>query len=1167
MQMGLKDSSSITEDHPPADASMDNFSVSDNLVEANHSAHCKGMEDHNFGNEDISEKCTNDPQEFDYQTRNSEHVKPYAECAKVEGWQDFWEKHGQNLVWDRWMQKFPNMYSSRHGGSDNIMSALPTQEFANAEEVLGSCTEDVDVLESDVSSKLASESLESQVESQQFNCTTSKYSSALENENKFSDSSTQSSSIVNNCSSGGCGIDTRIQRSEPSLSAWEDNPKWVEYWQLHYWETYYIEFEAFRRKCMDTVGEKISTGACDNMHEDLAFANTYCELAECDRPIHSCFKSVGEKQSFVQNNQECSYCESSNISNDTFSSKSVRDYDVAHPECSLEKSLNMGSDTYNKESVSRCNVISSLDKDACGCSAEETAKILKLDAVDNAALLLYNDLNEAVSNINKACEKVIYNGVKMITSEKEDSESAEASLDKEEMKSCRLYPSGSNFKEMPLLYQGKRLSKDEEQRTIDGIEQSLLFERSKETAGCKFSAVETDIDRSKTNHHAVSESANDLFKELCGAVGDVDSACERAAIQDLRELASLHKLEERDAERLSRFGGDENGVRNRICWNSSGVLNLVESHALSTFDSTASTFAAQIVDDQLKVRCLANGTNSGYKEESREENHVNASYHNDQGSRQNLAGDHRFIKGADKDDDSDGEGPLQQKVALKGGHELEADGAIFENADETPLMHPDVVGPLCSERLVSNECPVKSIGSVPAHLAMNKKNGSKRSKRRRQWMKKGTGATNSQEQCNDRVMKRGKYNMEDRCGAFKQAYEALGYSSQGLSFLDIEANELDGKRFSGQNDHHLNPNRVHIRFSDSGLEEQDTVAIGERNEDLENNAKFDERNKYALEVDEMVDGSFDPNALLGGNDDSFEAMSASDIQDPHSATGRDLQFNSDGTEISCENSFKKSRPSIFGRFKEFFSITASPSHTKSISKTFPTFSKDCSKSRPGDSCPGDFSPIMGYGISAGMEKYWFQRYRLFSRFDEGIRLDNESWFSVTPEKIAEHIAERCRCDVIIDAFCGAGGNTIQFAFTCERVIAIDIDASKIELAKHNAGVYGVADRIEFIIGDYLKLAPTLKADVVFLSPPWGGPSYLNAKVFDLKSMIIPDGEMIFQHTKAITDNIAYFLPRNVDVEQVLRLAGAHCKVEIEQNMLNSKVKTITAYFGELINES
>lgn len=45
---------------------------------------------------------------------------------------------------------------------------------------------------------------------------------------------------------------------------------------------------------------------------------------------------------------------------------------------------------------------------------------------------------------------------------------------------------------------------------------------------------------------------------------------------------------------------------------------------------------------------------------------------------------------------------------------------------------------------------------------------------------------------------------------------------------------------------------------------------------------------------------------------------------------------------------------------------------------------------------------------------------------------SEGWFSVTPERIARHIADRCQCDLIIDAFCGVGGNTIQFAFTCER---------------------------------------------------------------------------------------------------------------------------------------
>ncbi|XP_008975091.4 trimethylguanosine synthase isoform X2 [Pan paniscus] len=203
-----------------------------------------------------------------------------------------------------------------------------------------------------------------------------------------------------------------------------------------------------------------------------------------------------------------------------------------------------------------------------------------------------------------------------------------------------------------------------------------------------------------------------------------------------------------------------------------------------------------------------------------------------------------------------------------------------------------------------------------------------------------------------------------------------------------------------------------------------------------------------------------------------------------------------------------------------------------------------------------------------LAKYWAQRYRLFSRFDDGIKLDREGWFSVTPEKIAEHIAGRVsqsfKCDVVVDAFCGVGGNTIQFALTGMRVIAIDIDPVKIALARNNAEVYGIADKIEFICGDFLLLASCLKADVVFLSPPWGGPDYATAETFDIRTMMSPDGFEIFRLSKKITNNIVYFLPRNADIDQVASLAGPGGQVEIEQNFLNNKLKTITAYFGDLI---
>lgn len=101
------------------------------------------------------------------------------------------------------------------------------------------------------------------------------------------------------------------------------------------------------------------------------------------------------------------------------------------------------------------------------------------------------------------------------------------------------------------------------------------------------------------------------------------------------------------------------------------------------------------------------------------------------------------------------------------------------------------------------------------------------------------------------------------------------------------------------------------------------------------------------------------------------------------------------------------------------------------------------------------------------------------------------------------------------------------------VIAIDIDPQKIQLAKHNAKVYGVEDRIEFIVGDFLKLAPTLQADVVFLSPPWGGPDYATQPTYNLDRLMPPlGGEALYFSAASITPNVAMYLPRNVNADEV-----------------------------------
>ncbi|KAH9813035.1 RNA cap guanine-N2 methyltransferase-domain-containing protein [Melampsora americana] len=217
-------------------------------------------------------------------------------------------------------------------------------------------------------------------------------------------------------------------------------------------------------------------------------------------------------------------------------------------------------------------------------------------------------------------------------------------------------------------------------------------------------------------------------------------------------------------------------------------------------------------------------------------------------------------------------------------------------------------------------------------------------------------------------------------------------------------------------------------------------------------------------------------------------------------------------------------------------------------------------------------------ISSNFQIDWYQRNRLFWRFDEGIKLDQQSWYSVTPEGIARQIAERCRL-VIVDAFCGAGGNAIQFASTSDKVIAIDIDPNKIGLAKHNATVYGVEDKIEFICTDFVEWIQNQEqgsVDVIFLSPPWGGVNYLSFNsptksqaggstgFYPLTELQPIPGKELFSLASKVTPNIALYLPRNLDLQHVAGLVDDDVQIEVEEAWMTSKCKAVTVYFGNLV---
>lgn len=173
--------------------------------------------------------------------------------------------------------------------------------------------------------------------------------------------------------------------------------------------------------------------------------------------------------------------------------------------------------------------------------------------------------------------------------------------------------------------------------------------------------------------------------------------------------------------------------------------------------------------------------------------------------------------------------------------------------------------------------------------------------------------------------------------------------------------------------------------------------------------------------------------------------------------------------------------------------------------------------------------------------FWAQRYYYFSKFDEGIKLDYESWYSVTPEEISVYIAKSLQDSVVVDAFCGSGGNTIQFSKFCKKVYSVDIDQCKIDLCRNNTQVYQCEDNIEFITCDYLQVKhalnnlPSNDIDYVFLSPPWGGINYKSTEDYSLKQWITPDIHEIIRVSLDLSQNLVFYLPRNTQIEELFSI--------------------------------
>lgn len=203
-----------------------------------------------------------------------------------------------------------------------------------------------------------------------------------------------------------------------------------------------------------------------------------------------------------------------------------------------------------------------------------------------------------------------------------------------------------------------------------------------------------------------------------------------------------------------------------------------------------------------------------------------------------------------------------------------------------------------------------------------------------------------------------------------------------------------------------------------------------------------------------------------------------------------------------------------------------------------------------------------------------QRYSIFSKYDDGIKLTDDAWFEVTPEpvaiKIAEHISKATPAHkkVLIDAFGGCGGNVIQFALSgrWDRIFAVEKDPEKVKCARHNSEIYGVGKKIFWITGDVFealrkRLKSLGKEAVIFASPPWGGQSYRDAEVFDLETMTPYWLEQMYSSFSKVSKDIVLYLPRTSDLNQIAKYVPDGEKVQVTHYCMDGASKVSSLFDG------
>lgn len=187
--------------------------------------------------------------------------------------------------------------------------------------------------------------------------------------------------------------------------------------------------------------------------------------------------------------------------------------------------------------------------------------------------------------------------------------------------------------------------------------------------------------------------------------------------------------------------------------------------------------------------------------------------------------------------------------------------------------------------------------------------------------------------------------------------------------------------------------------------------------------------------------------------------------------------------------------------------------------------------------------------------------KISEKFGNAYIADEMTYVMGIDVRLTHHVSSRFKGRAVLETCTGGGFTAIPLASNARHVFTVEIDGQRMAVARENAEIAGVSEKITFINNDIFCVQTDLlrlRIDAAFLDPDWAvtGPHHVYR--FH-ESTTRPPSDILLRHILAITPNVTLIQPPYVDPSEYRDLPPHEC----ERLYLDGDFSLFALHFGEL----